>query len=285
MTPSSRSCQPVDPRSVYRCAGKKGGRFHRGRLPRLCIGTPDIEDLATRTRAVPVGFGLLSVDQHQMLPAVLAALFGFYQENLQQDQAEAQSASTIKSALRMKRWRRLFPIAKPSLLLSVACAARRAGRGNAARSRLYFVGYVTAPPTKVGGFQSLATHPVQPHSYFSRVRVRCGRQAMCSKENPPGLGSALLPTSDILRREGLLPPTAKIRLSRGMKPSQDYEAHHTAEAHSTANIRHSKEAALRRPFVTMNLNPNRNLVASGTAPGEPRRRPCFENDFTSQIFS
>ena len=178
MTPSSRSCQPVDPRSVHRCAGKKGGRFHRGRLPRLCIGTPDIEDLATRTRAVPVGFGLLSVDQHQMLPAVLAALFGFYQENLQQDQAEAQSASTIKSALRMKRWRRLFPIAKPSLLLSVACAARRAGRGNAARSRLYFVGY-----------------------------------------------------------------------------------------------------------LTMNLNPNRNLVASGTAPGEPRRRPCFENDFTSQIFS
>ena len=36
-----------------------------------------------------------------------------------------------------------MPLAKPSLLLIVACTPRRAERGNVARSRLYFVGYVT----------------------------------------------------------------------------------------------------------------------------------------------
>jgi hypothetical protein len=30
--------------------------------------------------------------------------------------------------------------------------------------------------------------------------------------------------------------------------------------------------------VRVNQNPNRDLVDLGTAPGEHRRRPCFEND-------
>jgi hypothetical protein len=34
---------------------------------------------------------------------VLKALFGAYEETLQQEQVEAQPASTTKSALRMKR--------------------------------------------------------------------------------------------------------------------------------------------------------------------------------------
>jgi hypothetical protein len=42
----------------------------------------------------------LSVDEHRTLAALLAALFGYYEENLQQAQAEAQSASTTNSALR-----------------------------------------------------------------------------------------------------------------------------------------------------------------------------------------
>jgi hypothetical protein len=43
----------------------------------------------------------LSVHESQALAALLEALFVFYEENLQV-QAEAQSASTIKSALQMK---------------------------------------------------------------------------------------------------------------------------------------------------------------------------------------
>ena len=74
---------------------------------------------------------------------MLKVLFAFYEENLQQVQAEAQPASTTKAALRMKRWAKSFPIAKPSLLLSVACVLPRDERRNAARSRLHFVGYVT----------------------------------------------------------------------------------------------------------------------------------------------
>ena len=48
-----------------------------------------------------------------------------------------------KSALRIKRWGSSCPIAKPSLLLIVACVLPRDERGNATRSRLYFVGYAT----------------------------------------------------------------------------------------------------------------------------------------------
>jgi len=81
-----------------------------------------------------------------MLAAVLRALFGFYEENLQQVQAEAQFASTTKSALRMKRWESSCHLAKPSLLLIVACAPPRDECGNAALSRLYVVVYVTAYP-------------------------------------------------------------------------------------------------------------------------------------------
>src|SRR5918995_5607131 len=40
----------------------------------------------------------------------------------------------------------LHPLAKPSLPLIVSRDPRRAWRGNAARSRLYFVGYVTSIP-------------------------------------------------------------------------------------------------------------------------------------------
>src|SRR5919106_1593620 len=43
----------------------------------------------------------------------------------------------------MKRWRRLCPTPKHSLLPIVACAPPRAERGNVARSCLHFVGYVT----------------------------------------------------------------------------------------------------------------------------------------------
>src|SRR5688572_29725357 len=42
------------------------------------------------------------------------------------------------------------PVAKPSLLLILACAPRRDERGNVARDRLYFVGYVTTHPTGPG---------------------------------------------------------------------------------------------------------------------------------------
>ena len=45
--------------------------------------------------------------------------------------------------LRKKRGAILCPLAKPSLLPIVRCALRRDERGNVARSRLYFVGYVT----------------------------------------------------------------------------------------------------------------------------------------------
>jgi hypothetical protein len=47
------------------------------------------------------------------------------------------------STLRMKVTGRLHSIAKPSLLLIVACVLPRAERGNVARSCLYFVAYVT----------------------------------------------------------------------------------------------------------------------------------------------
>jgi hypothetical protein len=47
------------------------------------------------------------------------------------------------STLRMKVTGRLHCIAKPSLLLIVACVLPRAERGNVARSCLYFVAYVT----------------------------------------------------------------------------------------------------------------------------------------------
>jgi hypothetical protein len=40
----------------------------------------------------------MSIDEHRTLAAVLKALFGFYEETLQQEQAEAQSASATKSA-------------------------------------------------------------------------------------------------------------------------------------------------------------------------------------------
>jgi hypothetical protein len=86
---------------------------------------------------------VVSVDEHRMLGAVLVALFGFYEENLQQGQGEAQLASTTMSASRMKRWESSCPIATPSLLLIVACAPQRAERGNIARSCLHLVGYVT----------------------------------------------------------------------------------------------------------------------------------------------
>ena len=39
-----------------------------------------------------IGIGTLSVDEPRMLAAVLKALFGCYEQNLQQEQAEAQSA-------------------------------------------------------------------------------------------------------------------------------------------------------------------------------------------------
>jgi hypothetical protein len=97
---------------------------------------------------------LLSVDEHRTLAVVLNALRGFYDENLQQVQAQAQSASTTKSALRMKRWRSLCPILNPSLLLILACVPPRAECGNAARLRLYFVGYVTAYPRHPGNVPS-----------------------------------------------------------------------------------------------------------------------------------
>jgi hypothetical protein len=91
---------------------------------------------------------ILAVDELLTLASVLGALFRFYEEKLQQVQAEAQSASTTKSALRMVRWESSCPIAKPSSPLIVAYAPPRAERGNAARLRLYFVGYVTAYPTE-----------------------------------------------------------------------------------------------------------------------------------------
>ena len=47
------------------------------------------------------------------------------------------------STLRMKVTGRLHSIAKPSLLLIVACVLPRAERGNVARSCLYCVAYVT----------------------------------------------------------------------------------------------------------------------------------------------
>jgi transposase len=43
----------------------------------------------------------------------------------------------------MKRWRGLYPILNPSLLLIVACFPWRAERRNATQKRLFFAGYVT----------------------------------------------------------------------------------------------------------------------------------------------
>jgi hypothetical protein len=43
-----------------------------------------------------IGFALMSVDGPRTLAAVLKVLFGFYQEDLHQVQAEAQTASTSK---------------------------------------------------------------------------------------------------------------------------------------------------------------------------------------------
>src|SRR5919107_1652636 len=48
--------------------------------------------------------------------------------------------------LRKKRRAFLCPLSEYSLLPIVRCTLRRAERGNAARSRLYFVGYVTSMP-------------------------------------------------------------------------------------------------------------------------------------------
>ena len=61
-------------------------------------------------------------------------------------QAEAHSANTIKSALGMMCWEGSCFSAKPSILLIVACVLPRDERGNAALSRLYFLGYVTVYP-------------------------------------------------------------------------------------------------------------------------------------------
>ena len=65
----------------------------------------------------------------------------------------------------------------------------------------------------------------------------------------PDSGSKESLASDILPGERLLARTYDIRLSKGTKPPQEYEAHYTAETHSTAYIRHLKEAALRRYYV------------------------------------
>jgi hypothetical protein len=64
----------------------------------------------------------------------------------------------------MKRWRSLCPVPKHSLLLSVACTLRRDERGNVARSRLYFVGYVTA------SFH-LSTNGIPQHTSHVEVAV------------------------------------------------------------------------------------------------------------------
>jgi hypothetical protein len=66
-------------------------------------------------------------------------------------QAEAQSARKSKSALQIKRRESSCPIAKLSLLLSVACVLPRAERGNVARSFLYFLGYVAMNPEGITG--------------------------------------------------------------------------------------------------------------------------------------
>jgi hypothetical protein len=51
------------------------------------------------------------------------------------------------------------PLAKPSLLPMVRCTLRRAERGNAARSRLYFVGYVIAVPEPSYGLRHTERAP------------------------------------------------------------------------------------------------------------------------------
>jgi hypothetical protein len=49
-----------------------------------------------------IGYRLLTDNESRTLAAPFAALLGFYEQTLQQEQAEAQSACTTKSALRMK---------------------------------------------------------------------------------------------------------------------------------------------------------------------------------------
>jgi hypothetical protein len=65
----------------------------------------------------------------------------------------------------------------------------------------------------------------------------------------PDSGSKRSLASNILPGERLLARTCDIRLSKGTKPPQEYEAHFTAETHNTAYIRHLEEAALRRYSV------------------------------------
>ena len=72
--------------------------------------------------------------------------------------------------LRRKRGAILCPLAKPSLLPIVRCTLRRDERGNVARSRLYFVGYVT----KYAGSNLLPRAlrlSTQPHIYAAPQHV------------------------------------------------------------------------------------------------------------------
>jgi glycosyltransferase involved in cell wall biosynthesis len=62
---------------------------------------------------------------------------------------------------------------KPSLLLNVACNLRRVGRGSIARSRLHFVGYVTAvasPQETAEAIVSIAKDP-KLHDAMARTAM------------------------------------------------------------------------------------------------------------------
>ena len=72
---------------------------------------------------------------------------------------------------------------------------------------------VTAPPTKVGGFQSLATQTVQPHSCFSMVSPL--REVSVGSDFGLPDSVVLLPASEILPGGRLPARTVNIRLSRG----------------------------------------------------------------------
>src|SRR5215218_6834830 len=157
MMPSWRSCQPVDQTpAIDAQARREIGPPSRGPTSsHRC--THDIEAGATSYKSSgPISFRMLSVDVVRTLGALYSkrrmlstrriykcvqALAGSQPTLPPQVQADAQSAGTTKSALRMNRWASSCPIAKPSLFLIEACVLPRAERGNVAWSRLYFVGY------------------------------------------------------------------------------------------------------------------------------------------------
>jgi hypothetical protein len=111
----------------------RGSRFLRSPYPGLCISSTPADPRPAsgrldsfRPTTTPCAAGQICVAAHTSRMRFCAS----------------------EPTLRLTRWRMLYPIAKPSLLLNVPRNPWRAGRGIVAQSRLYFLGYVTAYPSE-----------------------------------------------------------------------------------------------------------------------------------------